>query len=330
MNFGVRLPVTGPFASAKAIIDVAHTAERLGFAFLSAHDHVTRSLEDRYHFSVGTAEAAEDSPAANWLFDAFATLAFVAGATKSIRLLPIAMVLSWRQPVALAKEWSTLHELSGNRCTVCVCLGGILKDFEVMGIRFEERRNRYDENLRLIKAIFSPDRRTSFSGKYVSFDSAEFFPKPSNLPIWIAGQFGEVTLRRVAEFGEGWIPTGTQAQIARGLARLDSLLQEFGRKGKKIDVCHPAFICINRDNSAAHKIASKTITAFGRQESISREVPQFSEINFIGSPNIIAEKIQSYVDVGSTFCELKFIARDLEDMLTQMELFSTDVMHLFK
>jgi alkanesulfonate monooxygenase SsuD/methylene tetrahydromethanopterin reductase-like flavin-dependent oxidoreductase (luciferase family) len=47
MKFAVRLPRTGPFASAGAIIKAAQKAEELGYDAVTVNDHISWSFERR-------------------------------------------------------------------------------------------------------------------------------------------------------------------------------------------------------------------------------------------------------------------------------------------
>ncbi|MGI0080165.1 MAG: LLM class flavin-dependent oxidoreductase, partial [Nitrososphaerales archaeon] len=96
MKFGVRLPVSGPIASADSIVQTGLAAERLGFDFVTVHDHIERGFHERYHFAVGTVEAVDSSKEVTNFFESIATLSFLAGMTKRIRFVPAALVLPVR------------------------------------------------------------------------------------------------------------------------------------------------------------------------------------------------------------------------------------------
>src|SRR5439155_837927 len=76
------------------IVEAARMAERAGFDWVSCSDHV----------AVPVSRAA--AMGATW-FDAGSTLAFVAGATTRIRLLSHVLVLPYRHPLVIAKQYGT-------------------------------------------------------------------------------------------------------------------------------------------------------------------------------------------------------------------------------
>ncbi|HEY6886874.1 MAG TPA: LLM class flavin-dependent oxidoreductase, partial [Solirubrobacter sp.] len=86
VQFGVRVPNSGPLSSVENIVRAAKEAERLGFDSIWVHDHVVWSSEmHRHHISSGAAEALADSQDADF-FEALTMLAYVAAHTEAIRL----------------------------------------------------------------------------------------------------------------------------------------------------------------------------------------------------------------------------------------------------
>src|SRR3989442_2157278 len=84
------------------VLEAARAAERAGFDWVSCSDHV----------AVPVSRAAAMGATCS---DAGSTLAFVAGATTRIRLLSHVLVLPYRHPLVVAKQYGTLDHLSGGR-----------------------------------------------------------------------------------------------------------------------------------------------------------------------------------------------------------------------
>ena len=59
MEFGVRLPVAGPFTTWEGITRMAIEAERLGYDALYAHDNILEEPGERAAFYTGSIEAQE-------------------------------------------------------------------------------------------------------------------------------------------------------------------------------------------------------------------------------------------------------------------------------
>ena len=74
-----------------------------------------------------------------------------------------------------------------------------------MGVEFAGRGRRGDEAIRLMRALWSGDRR--FEGRYWSFADATAEPLPSPPPdIWVGGSSARA-IRRARELGDVWHPS---------------------------------------------------------------------------------------------------------------------------
>jgi alkanesulfonate monooxygenase SsuD/methylene tetrahydromethanopterin reductase-like flavin-dependent oxidoreductase (luciferase family) len=74
---------------------------------------------------------------------------------------------------------------------------------------------------------------SSHQGEFVKFDGVTSYPKPANpkgVPIWFGGE-SPPALRRVAEYGDGWIGFKVSpAGAAEKVRRIEDLLKANGRK----------------------------------------------------------------------------------------------------
>lgn len=330
MKFAVRLPRTGPFASAEAIIKVARKAEELEYDALTVNDHISWSFERRYHFAAGTKEAMDKAERGTNAYEALTTLAFLAGMTSRIRLIPAAFVLPWREPVLLAKQFATLQELSNNRFCLGVCVGNIEEDFTNANVDFKARGAITDEYLKAIKELFSDKTVVEFTGKYTRF-RGEFAPKPKKAPIWIAGHWAPPNLRRVAKFADGWLPGGTPEQFQVGIQKVKQMQKRYGREGVELEVGPESFICIAETTEKAWQIADGTVKRFGGLAEISRVrgSSPFVQQNFIGSAEDVSKRLAQYRDAGANYAEFKFISNTLDEMLSQISLIASEVIPQF-
>lgn len=175
-------------------LEAARAAEAAGFAWLTCSDHP----------SVPVSRAQAMGP--TW-FDAGSTLGFVAGVTTRIRLMPHVLVLPYRHPLVVAKQWGTLDFLSGGRVIVGVGSGHVKAEFKTLGADFEHRGKVTDEYLRALVAAWEHDV-AEFDGEFVSFREMMIWPRPVQKPrppIWVGGN-SNAAVKRAARFGDGWIP----------------------------------------------------------------------------------------------------------------------------
>jgi probable F420-dependent oxidoreductase len=143
-----------------------------------------------------------------------AVMAFLAAATRKIRLLTSVMVVPHRPPVFTAKALATIDVLSQGRVVVGVGAGWMDEEFQAVGAPpFSERGKVTDEYLRAFKTLWTQDD-PRFEGRYVRFADISFLPKPvqkPHPPLWIGGE-SPAALRRVVALGDAWYPIGANPQ----------------------------------------------------------------------------------------------------------------------
>jgi probable F420-dependent oxidoreductase len=220
---GVRLGIIPPIATqlpgshatweAEAGIDellqVAATADRLGF------DHITCSE----HIAVPTADA-EVRGAVYW--DPLATLGCIAGRTDRIRLATYVLVLGYHHPLELAKRYGTLDRIAGGRLVLGLGVGTLEREFDVLGAPFADRGARADDALRALRASLG-EREVAYHGSHYDYDDLIVEPHALNdhVPFWIGGR-SRRSLRRAVELADGWAPFGLSLdKVAAWLAAAD-------------------------------------------------------------------------------------------------------------
>ncbi len=322
VTFSIRLPNSGPYTTPRAVDEVAVAADELGFEALTVHDHIPRSRRQNRHFSAGSVDMVTDDQDPV-LYEAMTVLTFAAAITKRIRLFPTGITLPTRDPRLLAKQAATLHELSGGRFMLGVTIGASADEFEVMQVPFNERGKRTDEYLEVLSRIFDPAPLTSYEGRTTRFANGEFYPKPRDLPIWICGKV-EAAMRRVAQYGAGFLPAGFTLDVYRDkLPLLDQQLALAGRSRPDIVCGLESFILIRDDAEEAVRDAASTLIYW------YKDLEKGKACNFIGTPATVIEEMRAYVDIGVTHFELKFIAKSLDDQLRMMKLISNEVVPAF-
>jgi probable F420-dependent oxidoreductase len=196
----VILPNYGPGSSVEGIRRVADAAEELGFDSVWTTEHIIVGPEavDPY----------------GRVYDPLVTLAWIAGWTQRVGLGTSIVLVPLHNPMHLAKEVATLQELSGGRVTLGVGMGWHKDEYDFMGVEFAGRGRRADEEIGIMRALWSGER--SFDGDYWSFHDATFEPRPSSQPeIWVGGSSARA-VRRARELGDAWHPSrGSDADHVR-------------------------------------------------------------------------------------------------------------------
>jgi len=330
IDFGVRIPVSGPLASLENIKRASREAESLGFHTVWVHDQLLWSREQNsHHISSGSLEAVVPGQAPNF-FESITTLSFLAGFTQNIRLGVAVVVVPLRNPIVLSKQLMNLDVISGGRLVLGIGAGAKLigKTFQSVGVPFEKRGEITDDYMRAMLAIFDENRGTnaSYSGKYSTFNEVEIFPKfvqKPHPPILVGG-LGRA-LRRVALFGDGWIPANiTTENLKSGVEKIKAIASKNGRTKNNLIVGNEIFASVAKDSSVAKRNAAATIASYARSIGRGSE-----EVTLLGSTSEVAKKVEDYVAAGVNMFELKFIYKDLEDFSAQLKLFASDVIPSF-
>jgi alkanesulfonate monooxygenase SsuD/methylene tetrahydromethanopterin reductase-like flavin-dependent oxidoreductase (luciferase family) len=131
-----------------------------------------------------------------------------------------------------AKTAATVDRLGGGRFILGAGVGWLAEEFQALGIPFDRRAQRTREYIDVMRKLWA-QRSSSHQGKFVNFTNVLSYPKPVNekgVPVWFGGESGPA-LRRVAEYGDGWIGFNLLPdQAAEKIKRIEELLRANGRK----------------------------------------------------------------------------------------------------
>jgi len=233
MQVGYFAVGIGPTVDPKRIRTISTTAERLGFATIWAPEHVVllEQYASKYPYSSGQFPAPVDTPIA----DPFTTLAYAAAYTSRIRLGTGICLVPEHNPLVLAKTAATLDRLSGGRFILGAGVGWLAEEFQALGISFDRRAQRTREYIDVMRKLWT-EPRSSHQGEFVNFSNVLSYPKPvgNGVPVWFGGESGPA-LRRVAQYGDGWIGFNLLPdQAAEKIKRIEELLRTNGRKRSEV------------------------------------------------------------------------------------------------
>ena len=164
-----------------------------------------------------------------WL-DPIGTLFFVAACTERMQLGGTVLILGYRPPMLTAKAMASLDVLSGGRAILGVGVGWMKEEFDVLGMPYDHRGKRADEQLALFEQVFT-EASPSFHGEYYDVPEIGFEPKPVNghIPVWVGGDT-EPAFRRVVRSGDAFHAAfQTVSDVDAAWRRIGELLDEAGR-----------------------------------------------------------------------------------------------------
>ena len=160
-RFGLMLE---RFESPESVLEVARRAEAAGFATVLVRDHLTEPFGPAY------------AP--------LTTLAAVAQATSTLRIGTLVIANDFHHPAALAKEASTLDQLSGGRFELGLGAGFLREEYERTGMTFDAnavRVDRLEEAIGVLDALLRGGTVTHI-GRHYAFDGYTNFPPSRQEP----------------------------------------------------------------------------------------------------------------------------------------------------
>jgi probable F420-dependent oxidoreductase len=214
--FGINF---GPCADPGVATRVARAAEAAGFESLWTGEHVV--LPDP---QAPPSPAAPDTP----FLDPAVALAYVAAATRDVRLGTGIIILPQRNPLVLAKELASVDVLSGGRLIFGLGIGYLKPEFDALGIPFEQKGARTLDYLQAMLAMWTQEK-PEYAGRFVRFAGIQAMPRPvqkPHPPIVIGGHT-PAAFRRAVEHGNGWYGFMDDLDLAaRHIAELRAIERE--------------------------------------------------------------------------------------------------------
>lgn len=257
--------------------------------------------------------------------DIHCVMAAIAARTERIKMGPSVLTLPARHPLHVARTYATLDHLTGGRRRVilAVGIGASERECEASGVPRAERGARLEEGVSILRQLWAGEHVTHH-GRFWSFDDVTIAPRPARgtLDVWIGGN-SDVALRRVARYGDGWMPSFiTPDEFRAGMARLRALGAE---RGREIDPGEAGVVML------AHvEETSQRAQDFARRSFSRGPVPldALAERAAIGSPDDVARRVQAYVDAGCSKFVL-FAVAPPEELVKQVELIGREVLPRF-
>jgi len=149
---------------ALALTEYGVKMEELGFDSIWVWDHILLGVDPNFP-----------------IVDSLTLLTAIAARTKRIKLSTGILVLPLRNPVLLAKQLSTIDQLSRGRLLMAMAVGWYKREFDAVGIPFEQRGKIMDDNLEILKRFWTEDKVDGEWGPH-KVAAGVMFPKPAQKP----------------------------------------------------------------------------------------------------------------------------------------------------
>lgn len=277
-------------------------------------------------------------PVGHQCWDAWMTSALMIGATKSMRML-VAARPSYINPVLLAKMIATCDQLSGGRISVNLIAGQSEQENIAEGVRWskEQRYEIMDEEVSILKALWTSQGPTDHAGNYYTLKQAELTPKPFQQPypkFYLGGGSGQAWDLSAKHSDVHLFWGDTVAQIAGNMKTLRQMAAKHGREhdlgfGMRLQI-----ICREKESDAweaadglirnvtkerqeyirtyyAASVANQRVQELARQgdliaphlwTGLTKARPG-AGIVIVGNPAQCAGTLQEFIDIGChSFC----------------------------
>ena len=246
---------------------MAKKAEELGFDSIWYAEHPVLPVNSESQFPSGG--PIPESYA--HFTDPYIALARASGVTSTIKLGTGITLVPERNPLVLAKEISSLDHFSGGRFLFGIGAGWNREETELMGGDFDHRWTQVREAVAVLKELWTKEE-AEFHGRYFDFPPVKMNPKPAQKPHppVILGGMARNVLRRVAAWGDGWMPNRiAPAELERSRTMLDTLAAEMGRD--------PASLTITVYGQEANRSALEDLFNAGANRVVVRPEPVATE-----------------------------------------------------
>ena len=179
MDVGIGLPATISGTRGSLILDWAKLADSGPFSSLGVLDRLVYPN-----------------------YEPLITLAGAAAVTDRVRLMSTVLIGPLRGAGVLAKQAASIDALSGGRLTLGIGVGAREDDFNAAPASFRDRAARFEEQLELMKRVWS--------GQPASDEVGPIGPSPARAggPELLIGGYSPPAIRRVGRWGDGYISGG--------------------------------------------------------------------------------------------------------------------------
>jgi alkanesulfonate monooxygenase SsuD/methylene tetrahydromethanopterin reductase-like flavin-dependent oxidoreductase (luciferase family) len=290
VDLGVHLPLM-PFGeplSRDRLVAAVDTARECGFAAVSANDHLVFQTP--------------------WL-DGPTALASVIERSGRMTVATTVALAVLRGPVALAKALAAIDILSEGRLIAAVGPGSSKRDYDLVGISFEERWKRFDEAIAALRTLLGADSPLAPAPH-----------QPNGVPLWIGSWGSRAGLARVARAGDGWLASAyntTPERFAEARSDLARALAERGRDaGAFPNALATMWTWVAKDRAEGDRVLTEVLASM-----LNRDPDELRDQLCIGPPEHCAQVLSRYAQAG---CERVYLW-PLGDEPRQLELIASEV-----
>jgi probable F420-dependent oxidoreductase len=289
---------------AKALIDYGVRMEQLGYESVWVWDHILLGVDPYFP-----------------ILDALSVLTAVAARTETIRLGTGILVMPARNPVSLAKQLSSIDQISNGRLTLGMAGGWYKREFDAIGVPFKKRGDIMDMNLEVLTRLW---QEHSVTGSYPPYELKEavLSPKPVQTPrppILIGGYVDRV-LKRAGVAGDGWLTYYYTAEgFAKSWAKVRNFAEEAGKDPDTLMSINQLPIYIGKSREEVEAPMLEWLTT---EWDFAGWSDSTTDSAVLGTVDECIEQLQAHLDAGVQQITLVPYKFDME----QIELIAAEIL----
>lgn len=196
MKYGLFAVNYATCGDPETAVRVARHAEDAGLESIWTGEHFVLPDPQPSGFSM--------SPSTPFL-DTIVALTLLSAETSTIKVASGIIELPLYNPVILAKQLASIDQISRGRLIVGVGAGYVPEEFDALGVDLAERGSRMEEYIDAMRALWAAPT-PSYSGRHVSFDGVNAYPRPfraGDLHVVMGGESAPA-MRRAITLAQGW------------------------------------------------------------------------------------------------------------------------------
>lgn len=324
-SVGVSINYLADDFDLKAMIDGAMAAERLGFDSVWVHD----AFLGRHTLAA---------------WDPVSVLTAIAANTDDLEVCTGILQPHLRNPVSLAQDWATLHEIADGRSVFGVGSGagkgrlvdrqyGSLAAFDGLEADslYERRGTMFTESVDVIRQLWEQDK-VSFDGEVYGFDDVTlgtarpadtppilmaagvYFPTEPGGPVhhaWSADRAGQYVLgpyERVGRLADGWLTAmPTPAEYSSSWEKMKAVLD---REGKDPDGFIQALNCFVNVSPSIETSKGRIKDYLERFHGPPIHDDVVDRWGIAGPPDEIIDTLGAFIDRGVSRFQFVLASRD--------------------
>ncbi len=293
LRIGLSIPPSG-FASYEDAVNYVAAAAESGLDHLITADHVA--------FQGGRG------------IDGLTLVSWLAGLQPSLDVYVGVYLLALRHPVTVARQISTLSDLSPGRLTFGVGVGGEDRhEMAVVGVDPATRGRRTNEALRILRPLLK-GQKVNHRGEFYSVPDVSIFPVPSPpVPITIGGR-SDAAITRTGIFGDGWLACWCSPErFSTGVLKSEEIANETGRTDVSWRHGYQIWIGFGDTPEEGKKLLGPAMERFyGTSFSF------FEKYSPVGSPSDIAQWLKPFIEFGAKDLNIAPIASSPSEAIAGM------------